>query len=175
MKKILAATFACALLAAPASAVTVSMPYKTVTQEAAKAMVGVCTQWAQKNNLNLAIVVVDAAGNVVASERMDGASVITTQMAPWKAKTSVRWRRPSKWVADQVKAGRREGLWLGDVAVQGGLPLMVDNKAIGGIGAGGGTNQQDEDCVRAGIEAVMGAKAAEDAVKGVQPATLPQR
>jgi glc operon protein GlcG len=174
MREVLAATFACVLLTVPASAVTVSMSYKTVTQEAANAMVAVCTEWAKKNNITLTVVVVDAAGNVVASERMDGASVITTQMAPWKAKTSVRWRRPSKWIAEQVKAGRLEGRWLGDVAVQGGLPLMIDNRAIGGIGAGGGTNQQDEDCVRAGIETVMGAKAAEDAVKGVQPAAQPR-
>jgi uncharacterized protein GlcG (DUF336 family) len=111
--------------------------------------------------------------NIVAQERMEGASVITAQMGPWKAKTATRWRRPTKWVMEQVKAGRREAIWLGDVAVQGGLPLLVDNKAIGGIGAGGGTNQQDEDCVRHAIHEVMGAKAAEDAVKGVQPAAPP--
>lgn len=159
----------CAGLSAPvaASAITVSMPYRTVTQEAAEAMVAVCTKWASDNKLMVAIAVVDAAGNTVASGRMDGASVITTQMAPWKARTAVRWRRPSSWVRDAVKAGRREGVWLGDVAVQGGLPFLQDNKAFGAIGVGGGTNQQDEDCGRYAIEKVIGAKAAEDAVKGI--------
>lgn len=178
MRLSMSAVFLPFLLAiAPASAIEVTMPFRTVTDEAARAMVASCTSWARKNDLRLTVAVVDATGNIVAQERMEGASVITTQMGPWKAKTAQRWRRPTKWVMEQVKAGRREAIWLGDVGVQGGLPLLVDNRAIGGIGAGGATNQQDEDCVRHAIQEVMGAKAAEDAVKGIQfgPAPPAQR
>jgi glc operon protein GlcG len=139
-----------------AGAVTVSLERRTVTNEAALAMIGACKAMAKKNNWNLAIAVVDHAGNLVAYERMDGASVIATQAAPLKAKTSVRWRRPSKVIAERFAQGSEEAIWLGDFAVQGGLPIIVEGKAIGAIAAGGAMSAQDEECALEGLKAVLG-------------------
>jgi uncharacterized protein GlcG (DUF336 family) len=39
-------------------------------------------------------------------------------------------------------------------AVQGGLPILLDGKVIGAIGASGGTSAQDEQCAQAGLNAL---------------------
>ena len=36
----------------------------------------------------------------------------------------------------------------------GGTPLMVKGKVIGGIGGGGGTGEQDQECADAGASAL---------------------
>ncbi|MGH8750411.1 MAG: heme-binding protein, partial [Burkholderiales bacterium] len=40
------------------------------------------------------------------------------------------------------------------VAFGGGLPLRFEGQLIGGIGVSGGSEQQDEACAGAGIEAI---------------------
>ena len=40
------------------------------------------------------------------------------------------------------------------VVYAGGLPLYVDGRLVGGVGASGGTAEQDEDCVRAAVSAL---------------------
>jgi len=35
---------------------------------------------------------------------------------------------------------------------QGAVPILRDGQVIGACGVGGGTSQEDEDCVRAGVE-----------------------
>jgi uncharacterized protein GlcG (DUF336 family) len=36
----------------------------------------------------------------------------------------------------------------------GGAPIVVDGRVIGGIGCGGGTGEQDQECADAGAAAV---------------------
>jgi uncharacterized protein GlcG (DUF336 family) len=144
------------LALAPANAATVSVERKTVTNEAALAMIAACKAMAKKNNWNIAISVVDHAGNLVAFERLDGASVIAVSATALKARTAVRWRRPSKVIADRVAQGSEEPILLGDFAVQGGLPIIVDGKAVGAIAAGGVSSAQDEQCALEGLKAVLG-------------------
>ena len=38
--------------------------------------------------------------------------------------------------------------------MQGGLPIVVDGKVVGAIGASGGTSPQDEQVAQAGINAL---------------------
>lgn len=142
--------------ASQAGAITVSSERRTVTNEAALAMIAACKAYAVKNKWNISIAVVDSMGNLVAYERMDGASVIAQQASPLKAKTALRWRRPSKVIAERFTAGSEEAVWLGDFPVQGGLPIIVDGKAIGGIAGAGASSAQDEECALEGLKAVLG-------------------
>ena len=38
--------------------------------------------------------------------------------------------------------------------IQGGLPVQVDGTTIGGIGVGGASAAEDEQCAQAGIDAL---------------------
>jgi glc operon protein GlcG len=137
-------------------AITVSVAKPTVTHEAARVMIDVCKAIAAKNDWKIAFAVVDQAGNLVAYEHMDGASVIAQQAAPAKARAALRWRRPSKLIEDRFAEGSREAVWLGDFAVQGGLPIIADGKAIGGFSASGVDSADGENCAREGLKAVLG-------------------
>jgi glc operon protein GlcG len=143
-------------MAGETNAVTVSMDRPTVTVEAARAMIEVCKAIARTNNWTIAFAVVDQTGAVVAYEHMDGASVIAQTAAPAKARAALRWRRPSKVIEDRVAQGSKEAVWLGDFAVQGGLPIIVDGKAIGGISASGVDSADGERCALEGLKAVLG-------------------
>ncbi len=54
--------------------------------------------------------------------------------------------------------GSRDGLRVlglrGAVPLDGGMPLIIDGKIVGGIGVSGGTNVEDGQCAQAGAAAL---------------------
>jgi uncharacterized protein GlcG (DUF336 family) len=108
---------------------------------------------AETRSLALAACVVDAGGHVIASQRMDGAALGAMQLAIGKAYTAVLWGVRSGYYMDTTQPGGEDwGFNVTDprvVVYAGGLPLIVDGQLVGGIGASGGTAEQDEECVRA--------------------------
>ncbi len=112
---------------------------------------------AQKNSWNMAIAIVDAAGELVLFEKLDGTQQASVNIAIDKARSSARYKRPTKALAD-VLAGGGAGLRMlaldGAVPVEGGVPIVMDGKLVGAIGVSGGTGQQDGQ-VAAGAAAVV--------------------
>jgi glc operon protein GlcG len=99
---------------------------------------------------------VGPAAELVYFEKMDGTQLASTEIAQGKARTAVLFRRPSKAFADQYAAGNTTFLTFPEkpVASEGGVPIVVNGKIVGAIGASGGTGQQD------GLTAAAGAAAA---------------
>jgi glc operon protein GlcG len=61
-----------------------------------------------------------------------------------KVRSAVLFRRPTKAFEDMLAAGRTALLSLpGAMPIEGGVPLIVGGKLVGGIGVSGGTAQQD--------------------------------
>ena len=81
----------------------------------------------------------------------------SAEIAPDKARSAVAFKRPTKALQDALAAGgtglRIYGL-RGAVPVDGGLPIIVDGKIIGGIGLSGGTSEQDGMVAQAGLNAL---------------------
>ena len=108
----------------------------------------------------MGIVVVDSAAQVVASVREDGASALRLDIALGKAAAAV-----GMGVSSRVLTQRAKDLpaFFGAVAVaaqqnfipQTGAVLMLDavGKVLGAAGASGGTGDEDEQIVIAGIAA----------------------
>jgi glc operon protein GlcG len=42
----------------------------------------------------------------------------------------------------------------GAIPVEGGIPLILEGKIVGGIGLSGGTSEQDGQCAKAGVDAL---------------------
>jgi uncharacterized protein GlcG (DUF336 family) len=85
---------------------------------------------------------------------MDNTQVGSVDVAIAKARSSARFKRPTKAFQDALATGGEGWRILsldGAVAVEGGLPLIVGGKIVGAIGASGGTAQQD------GVTAAAGA------------------
>lgn len=129
---------------------------KTLSLAAAKKMAAAAEAEAVKNNWAMVITVVDDGGNLLYLERMDGAQLGSIDVSQRKARTALRFRRPSKDFEDALAAGRLGIISIGDVAaVQGGLPVMLDGKAIGAIGVSGAKSDQDAQCAKAGLATVQ--------------------
>jgi cob(I)alamin adenosyltransferase len=106
---------------------------------------------AEARDLSLAASVVDGSGQVLASQRMDGAALGAMQLAVGKAYTSVSWATPSGEFSRSTQPGGDDWGWNTTdsriVVYAGGIPLLVDGELVGGIGASGGTATEDEECV----------------------------
>ena len=77
---------------------------------------------------------------------MDGAQLGSIAISEHKARTAVKFRRPTKAFEEGIqKNDYKYQLTLDDViASRGGIPLIEDGKLIGAIGCSGATGSQDE-------------------------------
>jgi glc operon protein GlcG len=112
---------------------------------------------AAKNNWRVAVAIVDPSGNLVYYEKMDNTQLGSAEVAIDKARTAALFKRPTKAFQD-VLAGGGDGLRVltlkGVVAVEGGIPLVMDGKIVGAIGVSGATSAQDAQCAKAGADTV---------------------
>jgi glc operon protein GlcG len=148
MRKILTA----AILAAMAGIAQAQLIEKTaLTLEGAKRIAAEAEAKAKSEGARVVIAVVDEGGSLLLLERLDDTQVASVNVGIDKARTAAIYRRPSKVFEDQVKNGRVSALALhGAVALQGGVPIIVNGKVIGAIGVSGETPAQDEDIAIAG-------------------------
>jgi uncharacterized protein GlcG (DUF336 family) len=106
---------------------------------------------AETRGLALAAAVVDAGGHVVATQRMDGAALGAMRLATGKAYTAVLWgTRSGDFMTSTQPGGDDWGFNATDariVVYAGGVPLYVEGRLIGAVGASGGTAEEDEACV----------------------------
>ena len=109
----------------------------------------------KKNNWRMAISIVDNHGFPVYFERMEDTQTASIQIALDKAKSAAMFRRPTKVFEDGVAKGRVALLGLtGAMPIEGGLPIMVDGRVIGGIGVSGANSDQDAAAAQAGLNAL---------------------
>src|ERR1019366_496106 len=125
--------------------------------DTAKKLAAAAIAEARKNNWAMAVAIVDTGGYLVYFERMQDTQLGSVEVSIAKAKSAALFRRPTKAFQDTVAAGgvglRMLGL-PGAIPVEGGIPLIVDGKIIGAIGASGGTSDQDGSTAQAGVAAM---------------------
>src|ERR1043166_8538551 len=129
---------------APAAPPPPMMYGPAVTLDMAKKAAAAAAAEAKKNNWYMAIAVVTIGGYLTYFEKLDGTQLASVKIAEHKARTAATFRRPTKVFQDGLAAGNTFLLTLDDViASEGGIPLVVDGKIVGGIGCSGGTGAQD--------------------------------
>ena len=134
------------------------VPYGvSIVADAAKKAAAAAIVEAKKDGLQMAVAVVDTGGYLVYFERMPDTQFASVEIAIGKAKSAALFRRPTKVFQDGVAAGgagiRFLGL-TGAVPVEGGVPLVVNGKVIGAVGASGGTSDEDGKVANAGAAAI---------------------
>jgi len=147
--------FLCALTLGLTSIITearAQLVEKTaLTLEGAKQVMAAAEAKAKTEGARVVIAVVDDGGSLLLLERLDDTQIASVNVGIDKARTAAIYRRPSKVFEDQVRNGRVSALALhGAVALQGGVPILVDGQVIGAIGVSGETPQQDEDIAMSG-------------------------
>jgi glc operon protein GlcG len=157
MKRIVLLALALSVSLSPA--VKAELPVKKVlTLEAAKKIAATAEAEAKKRGATVVIAVVDDGGHLLLLERLDDTQVASVEVGIGKARTAAIFRRPSKVFEDQVRDGRVAALALpGATPLQGGIPIMFENKVIGAIGVSGNTPQEDEDIAKVGAASAASA------------------
>lgn len=129
----------------------------------------------KKNGWRVAVAIVDTHGELVFFERTDGTQYGSMHVAQEKARTSARFKRPTKAFEDAVKGPAVNVLGLpGATPLEGGIPIVAGERIVGAIGVSGATSAQDGECARAGLAAIgaaMPAAAATSAPAPAQPAS----
>lgn len=112
---------------------------------------------ARKQSWPVAIAIVDNAGLLVAYEKMDQTQTASVQVAIDKAVSAAIYRRPTKVFEDLVAKGGN-GMRVMNLrnasTVEGGVPIYLDGKIIGGIGVSGVNSDQDGVVAKAGADAI---------------------
>jgi glc operon protein GlcG len=135
-----------------------SEPYGlSIDLAGAKKAAAAAVDEARGNQWQMAVAIVDPAGNLVYFEKMDGTQLGSVQVSADKARSAALFKRSTKVFQDAV-AGGGEGLRFLKLAnaipIEGGLPLVVDGAIVGAIGLSGGTSAQDGQCAQAGVRAI---------------------
>ena len=125
-----------------------------LTSADVKTMLAAGEAEASKNNWAVAIAVVDEGGFLLGFARMDGAPVVTAEVAIGKARTSAMTRRPSKFFEDRVKERPAFASFPAGILLQGAVPVMHQNECVGAVGVSGVQSHQDEQVAQAGANAL---------------------
>lgn len=134
---------------------------QSITSELAHRVVAAAEAKAQEMGHPFVIAVVDESGVLKAFSRMDGAALVSVQVAQDKAYTAVGFGLPTDGWYDFIKddpplaAGAAAGI---DrlVIFGGGYPIRSDDQVIGGVGVSGGHYTQDMEVAQAGVAAAEG-------------------
>lgn len=156
LKRVACGTMFSTLLAASLASAQQPNPYGApIGVDVARKVAAAALSEGKKNGWTVAAAVVDAGGALVYFERIDGTQSGSSEVAVAKARSSAAFKRPTKAFEDGVSGGRQALLSLpGAVALEGGIPLIVDGKIVGAIGVSGATSQQDGVCAQAGVNVV---------------------
>jgi glc operon protein GlcG len=135
----------------------------TLTLDLAKKMAAGCETKATQEKWKMNIAVVDDGGSLVFFEHQPGAFKGSVYISQQKAITSANFPFPTRAFGEIAfgkdgKPGMVPGIANvpGIITFAGGLPIMAGGVQIGAIGVSGGTADQDEECSKAGLDAVSG-------------------
>nr|BFD87677.1 heme-binding protein [Streptomyces sp. Xyl84] len=136
-----------------------------LSNELAQQIVDAAKEAAAGLGIPSSVAVVDESGHLNAFGRMDGAGLLTVEIAQDKAYTAAGFGLPTDQWHDFIKddaplaAGAPTGIRR-LIVFGGGLPLTVDGEIVGGIGVSGGHWSDDVKIAKAAVAAFEAAVAA---------------
>jgi uncharacterized protein GlcG (DUF336 family) len=134
-------------------------PADLISVAEARAIIEGAIAYAREKNTRMGVAVLDTSGEMVAGERMEGASGRNVHFAEAKAFAAVMYRTTTQTLSELYKT--RPDRYFGIMnmygnkvyLVGGGVPIAVDGKLIGAVGVAGLAEFEDERAGRAGIAA----------------------
>ncbi len=130
---------------------------KTIDWPAANIIIGAAMEKAKALGVKLNVAVADRAGHLCAFARAAGSPLHSIAIAQDKAYSAVSFGFSTREWMDFLESANspalREGFLFRErlVVFGGGLPIYHEGALIGGVGASGGSEEQDEECALAGL------------------------
>jgi glc operon protein GlcG len=134
-----------------------STPLETVTLAASRRTADAALEEAASLGVSVVVAITDAAGELKTLARMDGSPLLSVGVAQDKAWTVSAFGIPTHaW--EQLLRDEPSLAALGSgrrlMPVPGGVPLVVADRVVGGIGVSGASSEQDRWIAEAGASAV---------------------
>lgn len=161
MSRLLALSAACAAMAVLGSAHAQPLTIHTISAKQAMKIVNAAIAKCSEPGpfITISVAVVDQAGNPRMLLNADTAAPHNFDLARRKAYTARTYRRPSaEWAKastpDKPQFGQRQMVDV--IPLGGGMPIMMGDEAIGGVGISGAKGGQpaEEACARAAIDSI---------------------
>ena len=143
---------------------SVSVTRRSISSETAGRLLDAGEAAASAHGKPMILAVVDESGVLKAFRRMDGAPLLSVELAIDKAFTAVSFGMPSHAWFDFIKDD--EPLRLGIIKTNrlvvfgGGYPIVHEGEVIGGIGVSGGHYSEDMKIAEAALAALATGEAA---------------
>ena len=121
---------------------------KALGLEKAKKLIEAVEGFAREQGKKAVIAVCNAEGNPIAVHVMDGAFLVSYEVAVKKAYTAVAVKMSTMELSVLCQPGGTfDGLQALDKVITfgGGIPLCVDGVIVGGLGVSGGTGEEDHE------------------------------
>jgi glc operon protein GlcG len=126
---------------------------KIISSAGARSLADACAAWAERNKQVVAIAILDWGGNLIESHAMEGAPMNAIDTALLKAKSALRWRRPTSETNKMVRSGENLApTFMHDFPQPGALPIILNGQVIGAMGVSGADGEK---CAQAAIDAVF--------------------
>jgi uncharacterized protein GlcG (DUF336 family) len=141
--------------------VSLTFEKASVSSELAHRMIAAAEDRARETGRPMVIAVCDESGVLKAFSRMDGAPLLSVQVAQDKAYTAAGFGMATEGWHDFIKddpplASGAVGGIDRLVVFGGGYPIKVGDQVVGAIGVSGGHYSQDMDVAKAGMAVVDG-------------------
>jgi uncharacterized protein GlcG (DUF336 family) len=129
-----------------------------MTLGAARRVIDAVEAVAREHRVALSVAVVDAGDQLVAFARMDGADLVSIELARNKAFSALMNRMPTRDLAPVVQPGTEyygyDSLAAGRMVVfAGGMPLARNGVLVGAVGVSGGSSDEDQRAADAAVAA----------------------
>ena len=113
---------------------------------------------AEKSGHSITVTVVDKSGQILSVLRHHDAGVHTLRASYKKAYTACSQKRETALIAKGIKDGTipEDVRFLDEniLVMEGGIPIFINDKVVGGIGVGGAHNSEDSRIAKAGLDAL---------------------
>ncbi|HTI85322.1 MAG TPA: heme-binding protein [Alphaproteobacteria bacterium] len=125
-----------------------------LTREDADRMLQAARNAATTGGFRVSIAIVDAAGDLLAFSRLDGAIGPSCSVAIHKARTAALWKRDTLYWEKRVAEKPTYAALPDNFAVEGGVPVEFEGHCVGGIGVSGARTDDDARIAAAGAARV---------------------
>lgn len=133
--------------------------HRTLGLAEARAAIAAIAREMQRRSTPGVIAVADRAGELIALERLDGATVAAVTIATNKAFTAARERKPTRALGQDARHPENgfDMAYFGDprfVGWGGGIPIVANGETVGAIGVSGLPESVDMELAEIGAQAI---------------------
>jgi len=116
----------------------------SLSQNGCRLLLDKAIEVAEQRGLRITVAVTDGSGVLLGFLRMDGAALVTVDVAIGKARTAAYLGAPSQIFEEMINAGQTAMVTAPNLLpLQGGVPVLSAGQVCGAIGVSGSSGEND--------------------------------